>query len=114
MRFYASFTYTINEFIKKDIMAVLLKIKVMPRSRKQRCVLDAQGIMKCYVKSPPEDGKANKELISLLSSLFAIPQNAIEIIRGQMIRNKVVAISTKLSLEELLTCLRGEVQSAIF
>ncbi|MGC2310970.1 MAG: DUF167 domain-containing protein [Candidatus Babeliaceae bacterium] len=95
-------------------MAVFLTIKVVPRSGRQCCIIDEKGVIKCFLKNPPEDGKANKELISLLSSLFKVPKHAIEIIKGHTTRTKMVHITTSLNKDQLLKCLTDEVQNAIF
>ena len=58
-------------------MTLTCTIKVVPRSGKQKAVLDKTGRLKIYLKSPPEDGKANKELISYMSSMLKVPQNDI-------------------------------------
>ena len=58
-------------------MTLTCTIKVVPRSGKQKAVLDKTGRLKIYLKSPPEDGKANKELISYMSGMLKVPQNDI-------------------------------------
>ncbi len=45
------------------------------------------------VKSPPVEGKANKELVEILSDYFGVPKSSIRIVRGMSGRNKVVEIS---------------------
>ncbi len=77
-------------------MPILLEIKVVPQSGKQRFVTDKSGILKCFLKSPPEDGKANKELIKLLSEALSIPQDHIKIVLGATFRKKVLKIDTPL------------------
>ena len=42
---------------------------------------------------PPEKGKANKQLIGLLSDHFRVPKSKISIISGLKSRNKIVEIS---------------------
>jgi len=51
-----------------------------------------EGILKVYVKSPPVDSRANKELIEVLAEHFNVKRNQIEIIRGVKSRMKVVKI----------------------
>src|SRR5258708_5297306 len=48
---------------KQFIMSVILEIKVIPRARKQLIKADAVYDARCYVKSAPEDNKANSEII---------------------------------------------------
>jgi len=71
---------------------LLLRVKVVTRSSKS----GIQGIwedgLKVSLKSPPVDGKANRELIDVLSKAFGRPKKNIEIVRGFTGRNKVVLI----------------------
>lgn len=83
-------------------MTQLIDIKVVPSSGKNKWALDKSGKIKCYLKSPPEDGKANKELISILSKLLNIPQLNIFIVKGLTSRNKTIKISKEISREEFL------------
>ncbi len=72
-------------------MEKTLEIKVVPKAKKQK-IVEENGKLKVYLKSPPEDGKANKELIEVLSKYLKVKKNKIEIIKGQFSRNKVVKI----------------------
>ena len=83
-------------------MSVSISIKVTPSSGKQKIELDKSGQIKCFVKSPPENGKANTELVKFLSKSLAIPQDEIVIIQGATSRKKVVKILATLSQEQIL------------
>ena len=48
--------------------------------------------IKVSIKSKPELGKANRELIKLLSNHFQIPLDKIKIIQGIKSRKKIVDI----------------------
>lgn len=48
---------------------------------------------KVKVNSPPVDGEANKELISLIAKRLKIPKSNIEIIAGKASRMKVLRVS---------------------
>jgi len=81
-------------------MALTLKIKVMPNSGKTGWQQDKNGILKCFLKSLPEKGAANKELIKNLAKILKLPQNDIEILTGLTSRNKTLKIHTDLTLEQ--------------
>lgn len=70
---------------------MLLTIKVIPNASKPR-VCEEKDFIKVYVKSPPVEGKANKELIEVLAEHFNIKKNQIEIIRGKKSHKKIVKI----------------------
>ncbi len=94
-------------------MAATLEIKVVPKSGKQALKLEKTGILKCYLKSPPEDGKANKELLQFLSKLTKTPQSSIAIIKGELSRLKVLLFHDVLDKNELLKKLQIEKQSSL-
>ena len=49
-----------------------------------------QTYLKVYVTAIPEDNKANKALLNLLSKTFRIPKSCFHIISGQADRCKVI------------------------
>jgi uncharacterized protein len=49
--------------------------------------------IKVSIKSKPEHGKANQELIKLLSNYFQVSSEKIKIVQGIKSRKKVVHIS---------------------
>ena len=88
-------------FQKGSSMAVFVEIKVIPSSGKQKFVTDKSGNIKVYLKSPPEKGKANTELIKLLSKKLDVPQNDISIALGATTRKKRIKIETALSQNQI-------------
>lgn len=50
------------------------------------------GTYKIYVKSPPIEGKANIEIIKLLSKYFKVPQSNINIKLGKKTGRKIIEI----------------------
>jgi uncharacterized protein len=70
-----------------------LKIKLLPRSSKSQIMGKEGEVYRVKVNSPPVDGEANKELISLISKKLGIPKSSIEIIAGKTSRNKIIRAS---------------------
>lgn len=56
-----------------------LSIKAKPSSKRRELVQQSKNSFIAYLKSPPVDGKANAELISLLSDYFQVPKSSISI-----------------------------------
>jgi uncharacterized protein (TIGR00251 family) len=79
---------------------LLFQIKVVPQSGRQEVVLDRSGRLKCYLKSAPEKGKANKELIAFLAERLSIGKNEIEIRAGLTVPSKQLAIAWDWSLDD--------------
>lgn len=71
---------------------VTIEIKVAPRSSRQIIKRDKTGSIKAYLNSPPVDGKANKECISLFSKKLKIPKSNISIIKGEKGKLKTLRI----------------------
>lgn len=72
---------------------MVVNIKVEPRSSKSGIAGYYRDGLKVKLNSPPLEGKANKELIEILSREFKISKKDIEIIRGEKSKNKVVRLN---------------------
>lgn len=81
-------------------MALIVEIKLTPQSGRSCFEIDKQGMLRGFLKSAPEKGAANKELIKLLSKELKIPQDDIEIIAGLTVRKKKMKIHRALTFEQ--------------
>ncbi|MGH8493743.1 MAG: DUF167 domain-containing protein [Moraxellaceae bacterium] len=72
----------------------VLQIKVKPNARASSLALSAEGLWIAQLKSPPIDGKANQELISLVAHHFGCPKSAVSIKSGASGRMKLVHVSS--------------------
>jgi len=70
------------------------QVKVKPNSRKQNIEESTDGSLTIHLKSPPVDGKANKELIELLAKKFDVLKSQIRIKSGLSSRTKLIQIDT--------------------
>lgn len=95
-------------------MPLIFEIKVVPSSGKSACKLDKNGMLKCYLKSPPENGKANKELIKMLAKSIGAPQEDVEILSGEISRSKRIKINMNITFDQLLVKLGIERQMGMF
>lgn len=71
---------------------MLIQVKVKPNARASLLELAESGSWIAHVKSPPVDGKANKELVTLVARHFACPKPAVSIKSGAAGRLKLVEI----------------------
>lgn len=69
-----------------------LTIKVKPNSKRQEIQTADDGSLVIRLTSPPVDGKANAELIKLLSKEYRVPKSRIAIATGTTARLKRVEI----------------------
>ena len=94
-------------------MAATLEVKVVPKSGKQALKLEKNGILKCYLKSAAEDGKANKELLQFFSKLSGTSQTSISIIKGEFSRLKVLIFHEVIDKAALYKKLQIESQGSL-
>lgn len=92
---------------------MIITIKVFPQSGKQQLVIDKNGNLKCYLKSPPEDGKANKELITFFAKTLKIPATSITILLGKTSRQKTIKIDQPITQEMFMCAFDLEKQYAL-
>ncbi|HBE57281.1 MAG TPA: hypothetical protein DEG17_19675 [Cyanobacteria bacterium UBA11149] len=70
------------------------QVKVKPNSKQQKIEESEDGTLIVHLKSPPVDGKANKELIELLAKKFNVPKSKIIIKSGLSSKIKTIDIDT--------------------
>ena len=93
---------------------MILEIKVVPNAGKVQWKLNKVGQLVCYLKSAPERGLANHELITLLSRACKITKNSICIVRGQTSRNKRIEIQGSITYADVLRAVGIEPQLSLF
>jgi uncharacterized protein (TIGR00251 family) len=70
----------------------MIQIKVKPNSRASLLEQSADGTWLAQLKSPPVDGKANEELISLIAKHFKCAKSDVSIKSGASARLKLIQI----------------------
>lgn len=73
-------------------MTTTLQIRAVPNGKRAEIVGRYGDAWKVRVTAAPEKGRANQELVKLLSQKLGIPRDAIEVVRGQGTRDKMVAV----------------------
>jgi uncharacterized protein (TIGR00251 family) len=71
------------------------QVKVKPNCQKQHIEESTDGCLTVHLKSPPVDGKANKELIELLAKKFNVSKSQIRIKSGLSSKTKLIVIDTE-------------------
>lgn len=95
-------------------MALLVDITVIPASGQQKVTIDAQGRIKCYLKSAPEKGRANAEIVKFMSKLLECPQEDVEIVAGEISRKKRLKIHRAITYDQFKELLGLEDQKKLF
>jgi len=70
---------------------MLIQIRVTPNAKREKIKKDGD-LYKVYLVSPPQKGKANKELIKFLAKYFKVKKIEVQIKKGEKSRNKLVEI----------------------
>ncbi len=72
---------------------MILKVKVKPNSKSVAVEKVSDGVLRVNLKSPPIDGKANAELIGILSDFLDVPKSNIIIKAGKGSKEKLIEIN---------------------
>lgn len=73
-------------------MITVIQVKVRPRARSSYLEQQEDGSWLASLKSPPVEGKANAELVSLVAAHFKCAKSAVSIKVGNAARSKLVKI----------------------
>jgi len=97
-----------------------IEIHLQPGAKRNETVGFREGILYAKVTSLPQKGQANRALLELIAQTLGIPRSAVDIIRGQSSRSKVIAVrgltsdevkeilGRDLSCKDLIHSLRNE------
>ncbi len=77
-----------------QFLCMQINVKVKPNSKEQKIIEEVDGSFTIRLKSPPVDGKANEELIKVLSKKYNVPKSYIRIKSGASSRQKLIEIDT--------------------
>jgi uncharacterized protein len=80
----------------RKVDGIVLHVRLTPKSSAARIsgVEDHGGklVLKAYVTTPPEDGKANAALLVLVADWLGVSKSAVALASGQKSRLKSVAV----------------------
>jgi uncharacterized protein len=79
-------------FIQPHGDGVHLSIKLQPRASKNEIGEPIGNELKIKVTAPPVDSAANEALVRLLAGVLDCPRSAVQLVRGQTSRHKVVFV----------------------
>ena len=88
-----------KEFIIKSANQTILKVYIQPGAHKNEIVglYGEPPRLKIKIKSPPQDGEANLEVIAFLAKILGISKSRIELMRGSTSRQKDLLIDLNAS-----------------
>jgi len=72
---------------------MIIKVKVVPKSSKIS-IAKKDGFYHVKLTAAPEKGKANAQLIDVLSKFFNVKKSQIRILKGETSKEKIVEINS--------------------
>jgi len=79
-------------YLKVQGALVLVHVKVQPRASRNAIAGVLGQELKIAVTAPPVDSAANEALIEFLAEVLCCPRGAVQLVRGQTSRHKVVSV----------------------
>ena len=77
---------------ESDGRAVRLRLRVAAGAARSRIAGPHGGALKLSVRTPPERGRANREVLGLVAGAFGLPASAVDLLSGETSPDKVVRI----------------------
>ena len=69
-----------------------LQVRVLPNAARNEITGYSGDVLHIRISAPAQRGKANHELVALLSRRLKINKGSIDIVKGRTSRNKIIAI----------------------
>lgn len=69
-----------------------IQVRVTPKAAANRIAVDADGLIRVYVTTVPEGGKATAAVVQLLAKAIGIPKSRLELVRGETSREKLFRV----------------------
>ncbi len=89
--------------------SVVLNVFVKPKSGRSEVFFDEnKGSIVVFLKSPPTGGKANKELVKILSKALGLSSSKIKIVKGLKSREKQILVEEDLTFSKVLKRLKSQ------
>lgn len=79
-------------FLRQHADGVYLQVKLQPRASEDAIAEPLGNELKIKVTAPPVDAAANEALLRLLADKLRCPRGAVQLVRGQTSRHKVVLL----------------------
>ena len=72
-----------------------ISVKVKPNAKQDKIEKINESHFLVWIKEKPQEGKANKAAIKVLSEYFGVPQSRVILLKGQSSREKIFEIKTR-------------------
>lgn len=72
-----------------------ISVRVKPNAKGEKIEKIGENNFLLWVKEKPQEGKANKAVIKVLSEYFGVPQSEVVLLKGQSSREKIFELKTE-------------------
>ncbi len=93
-------------YLKKHVDGISFKVRVQPRSKKNKVVGVLDDALKIKLTAPPVDGAANALCIKFLAKQLNVPKSTLTIVSGGTGRIKMIRLT--LQKEKDLDAITGQ------
>lgn len=69
-----------------------IALRVTPKASRNMLKLEEGGLLRAYVTTVPEGGKANAAVVKLLSKALGVPKSRLALLRGHSARDKLFRV----------------------
>ncbi len=69
----------------------MLAVRATPKAAAERIAV-ADGQVRVWVTAPPDKGKANKAVTALVAKTLSVPKGAVNVVRGETAREKMLRV----------------------
>lgn len=69
-----------------------LRLRVIAGARVEKAAI-VNGALKLWLRTAPENGKANTAILKMLAEMLSVPQTSLEIVHGQSSRDKRIRVT---------------------
>lgn len=81
-------------WLRVNAGSVAIRVRARPGASRRGVIRADRDALVMGLNSPPEKGRANRELIELIAAVAGVPRSGLTIVRGAGSRDKLVSIAT--------------------
>ncbi|MBF0361176.1 MAG: DUF167 domain-containing protein [Oligoflexia bacterium] len=92
-----------DNFIKSagSELNVSLHVQAKPSSKEQKIIVLPEGELKIYVRAQPIEGRANQEIIDLLSEKLGVAKSLVAVVKGNKNKFKQLIVKFVFSKQKM-------------
>lgn len=82
-------------FLERRDPVVRIRLHIQPGAKRNQVVGLHGEALKVQIKAPPEDGRANAELLGFLAAVLEVSKRDLTLVTGLTSRQKVVEVANR-------------------